>query len=95
MLNTRTSLRGLLAMATLSLMSAASPGGLGVGAPLVPVQQGARTGTAKSLRYAGGKPDNTNSIGGYPNGPGWGHAKVKRMAKKRRNVIHNRKNHKA
>jgi hypothetical protein len=80
-------------MATLGLMSAASPGGLGVGAPLAPVQQGARTGSPKSLRYAGGKPNNTSFVNSYPNGPGWGHAKVKRMAKKRRNVLRNRKNH--
>lgn len=91
MLNTRTSLRGLLAMATLGLMSAASPGGLGVGAPLVPVIQGARPqATKRQTRQP--SPDDVTS---YPNGPGWTHAKMQRMAKKRRNVLRNRKNHKA
>lgn len=93
MLNSRMSLRGLLAMAALGVASAASPGGLGVGAPLVPVHQGVRAGSPKRLRYAGGKPDDTGYSGGYPNGPGWTHAKVQRMAKKRRSVIRNRKNH--
>lgn len=30
---------------------------------------------------------------GYTNGPGWSHAQVKRMAKKRRNVMRNRRAH--
>lgn len=29
---------------------------------------------------------------GYPSGPGWTHAQVKRMAKKRRNQIRHRRN---
>ena len=38
--------------------------------------------------YVQGRPPSMD-----PNGPGWTHAKVKRMAKKRRNVLRNRKNH--
>ena len=32
-------------------------------------------------------------IGGYSNGPGWGHAQVKRMAKKRKNQRRNKLAH--
>jgi hypothetical protein len=35
----------------------------------------------------------TGYAGGYRTGPGWGRAKVKRMAQKRRNVLRNRRAH--
>lgn len=89
--STFSSLRGLLAMALLGTASAASPGGLGVGAPIVPIQQALRAQPNKRVRTG----DKYTPVSSYPNGPGWTQAKVKRMAKKRRNVLRNRKNHKA
>lgn len=37
----------------------------------------------------------TGSVGAAKRGPGWSRAQVKRMAKKRRNVLRNRRAHRA
>ena len=83
-------LRSILAAAALSMAAAAAPGGLGVGMPGSSVVAPRRNASKRQRRYGDGGLRASHS---YPNGPGWGIAKVKRMAKKKRNVIKNRRNH--
>jgi hypothetical protein len=44
----------------------------------------------RQRRYGDGA---LNARSSYPNGPGWSIRQVKRMAKKKRNVAKNRRNH--
>lgn len=80
------SLAGLLAAATLG---AASPVGLGVGAPSMTINGGVRRQANQKIRTG----TSANSTTSYPNGPGWGIRQVQRMARKKRNVKANRRNH--
>ena len=48
---------------------------------------------AADLAKAGNKRSTAQSGSKAGRGPGWGHAKVKRMAKKRRNVLRNKRAH--
>lgn len=82
-------LRGFLAMAAIGAASAMSPAGLGLGYSILPVTASARPQATKRIRTG----TSSHSPGSYPDGPGWGHAKVKRMARKARNVKANLRNH--
>jgi hypothetical protein len=72
-------------------MAAASPGGLSLGSPTMPMVAAARPQATRRIRTG----TSSHGVNSYPNGPGWTHAKVQRMAKKRRNVIRNRKAHRS
>lgn len=84
------SLRGLLAAATIAAMGALAPGGVGVGMPGSTVVSPRATPSKRQKRFGDGA---LNAAFRYPNGPGWTVAQVKRMAKKKRNVAKNRRNH--
>lgn len=83
-------LRSILAASALSMAAAAAPGGLGVGMASSSVVAPRQNPSKRQRRYGDGALRATHS---YPNGPGWGIAKVKRMAKKKRNQAKNRRNH--
>lgn len=86
------SLRGLLVAATIAAMGALSPGGVGVGMPGSTVMSPRATPSKRQQRFGDGALDAARS---YRRGPGWTVAQVKRMAKKKRNVAKNRRNHKS
>lgn len=83
-------LRSILAAAALSMAAAASPGGLGAGMPSSSVVAPRQNPSKRQRRHGDGALRASTS---YRRGPGWTIAQVKRMAKKKRNVVKNRRAH--
>jgi hypothetical protein len=84
------SLPSLLAASMLGMAAMASPGGLGTGMPSSSIVSPRSSTKRREARRGDGA---LAAINRYPNGPGWGIRQVKRMAKKRKNVLANRRNH--
>lgn len=79
----------LAAAAAFLGLGAAAPGGLGVGAPSMPLVGG---GTQQQRRESRTKQMARAAV--YrKTGPGWTHAQVQRMARKRKNQARNRRSH--
>ena len=83
-------LRSILTAAALSMAAVAVPGGLGVGMASSSVVAPRQNASKRQRRFADGALSAPTS---YRRGPGWTYAQVKRMAKKKRNVVKNRRAH--